>query len=276
MSSAHLDKEDGNIYLQVSPKFLSYGCICQGFVYHLTISLTNKSVNPTAIRLNCIPLSVDEKNRIKCIFEPKKIAPGMSVSIVLEYHAEIVNSNSSFELIITQGIASGVLKLPVNAYVVPVDIFKDVTKSLQLQKRPIYRNGIKPVRAIISTMDGSTILNQSTTIGSGAITENIMSEALMDTEDVEELLDMPFVSNVYWDPIKKKLIVDKDLGKVTVSADYNSIEESIMRTKENWNERMSILEDRGFYTHHSVIQLIQEASSLIEESFPQTIAAKII
>lgn len=276
--AGHLDAaaktEQTKFYLEISPKYLSFGLVCQGFVYHLTLTLTNKGMKPTTIRLNCVPTNpTDEKNKTMIIYEPKKIAPGMSTTIVIELIADY-HLHSSFNFSIAQGLSDEVMLLPVTAFVVPVDIFKNIAKTLQLQKRPIYRNGVQPIRASLTLEDRSTTLSFLGGVTPANNTENLLSEALMDSEDVDDILELPILSNVYWDPHSKILRMDKTLGGVDVNPEY-SIEDTIFNTNKLRDQRMLELEDLGFYTLKTVRKLEenkQEANGSIDEFESSSIA----
>jgi len=259
--------EQTKFYLEIFPKYLSFGLVCQGFVYHLTLTLTNKGMKPTTIRLNCVPTNpADEKNKTRIIYEPKKIAPGMSTTIVIELIADY-HLHSSFDFSIAQGLSDEVMRSPVTAFVVPVDIFKNIAKTLQLQKRPIYRNGVQPIRASLTFEDRSTTLSFLGGATPTNNTENLLSEALMDSEDVDDILELPILSNVYWDPHSKLLRMDKTLGGVDVNAEY-SIDDTIFNTNKMRDQRMIELEDLGYYTLKTVRKLEenkQEVNVSIDE-----------
>ena len=248
---------------QISPDYLSFGCVCQGFKYEMNVNITNKSLRPMHIRLACIPYN-GEKNQLKSNFEPKKVAPGMSINVILEYHADYPTT-SNFEIRVARGINEDTITTNVSAYVVPMDIFKNIAKSLQLQKKSLYRNGIKPV-GITQTivLDEKSVLTRSTsspTQGGAAATASILSEALMDDDDVDEFLDLPMFKNLYWDPRTKQMFLDKTLGQVEVDGKY-TVEDSIRNTQKKWDQKCDELENNGYYTLRTVKKM-QEGKTLL-------------
>jgi hypothetical protein len=186
----------------IFPKRLYFGIISNGFIYRLKFAVKNNSLLPLRIRVVCLPMENDP-NPIRLVTFPEKIAPGMSCELMLELSAELVH-NSHFELRITQDHNKSVFIRQIEANIVTVETFKHVKKSLQLQKRPIYRNNIEvvgPVATVEQLSVHSFTTNQS---------ENI----LMDDDEIEDLLSLPMAKNIYWDPFEKCLRIDPLLGKV--------------------------------------------------------------
>jgi len=239
----------------ITPDYLSFGCVCQGFIYELNMNVTNKSLRPMHIRVSCISYK-GEKNRLKSNFEPKKVAPGMSINIVLEYHADYPTT-SNFEIKVARGINEETITKNVSAYVVPMDIFKNIAKSLQLQKKSLYRNGVKPVGTTNTiVLDEKSILSRSTSSPTQgfAATASILSEALMDEDDIEEFLDLPIFRNIYWDPRIKQMFIDKTLGHVEVDGKL-TVEQSIKLTEDLWDKRCDELESNGYYTLRTITRM---------------------
>ena len=55
---------DAKDLFEINPDYLSFGCVCQGFIYELNMNVTNKSLRPMHIRVSCISYK-GEKNRLK-------------------------------------------------------------------------------------------------------------------------------------------------------------------------------------------------------------------
>ena len=240
--------QEAKDFFEIKPDYLSFGCVCQGFIYELNMSIANKSLRPMHIRVSCISYK-GEKNRLKSNFEPKKVAPGMSINVVLEYHADYPTT-SNFEIRIARGINEETISTNVSAYVVPMDIFKNIAKSLQLQKKRLYRNGVKPVGTTNTILlDEKSIISRSTSSPTQglAATASILSEALMDEDDIEEFLDLPIFRNTYWDPRIKQMFIDEKIGNIEVDGTL-TVEQSIKRNEELWEQRCEELESNGYYT----------------------------
>jgi hypothetical protein len=192
---------DGPI-ITIAPERLFFGVVSSGFYYTLKFTVQNNSLSPIRIRATIHPQD-DEKNLLRIINLPDRIAPGMLITISVELTAQ-ANSISMFELQIVQNLDSSVYTHLVEAHVVSPETFKYVRKSLELQKRPIYRHNVNMVTSIAG-MDTTSLATASTTF----------SEALiMDDEDINDLLMFPMASNVYWDPFDKMLRIDPRLGGV--------------------------------------------------------------
>ena len=254
---------------ELTPNVLTFGCICQGFVYHLPFTLTNTGLRPRRIHVTCYAFESGEKNRLKCLFEAKNIAPGMPIKLVLQLAAHHLTS-CTFQIKVTISDVDEAIVRNVDAQILAVDIFKNFSKSLQLQKKPIYKNGVTPVATTQMPADDKSISSFcGAGMGASAITENVMSEALMDFDDIEDLLDLPKLTSVYWDPKDNVLKVDRQLGEVYVNPDL-SIQEAVKETNRMWDMRLRELEDMGFYTIRSLRKMedgltTHDNSTLLEQ-----------
>jgi hypothetical protein len=226
--------------IKILPDYLSFGCVSQGYAYSLNVTVINKGDKPQALRVT-ISQSDKEPNKLRSHFVPIKIASGTKQVFRIDLLAEFAGT-CSFTLHITQGQNRHTEIKRVSALIVPLDVFKHVAKSLTLQKRPIYRNGVTVVGAL-----GGAEESRSVVTASGA---SVLSEAMMDDADLEELLDLPLVDGVYFDHSTMELRVDEELCKVEVG-DW-TVEESVAQTLQSHRERMDDLEDRGFHTARSV------------------------
>jgi hypothetical protein len=226
--------------IKVLPEHLSFGCVSQGYVYSLVVTVINKGDKPQALRVT-VNQQEKEVNRLRSHFVPIKIAPGTKQHFNIELVAEHAGA-AAFTLCFEQELNRKVETKRVNALVVPLDVFKHVAKSLTLQKRPIYRNGVSVVGAI-----GGPDESRSIVTGSGA---SVLSEAIMDEADLDELLELPLVDGVYYDHHSQTLRTDAALCAVEVG-DW-SVEDSIERTTKVRAARLDQLEDRGCHTLRSV------------------------
>lgn len=240
--------------IEIFPYLMSFGCVCQGFIYNLGLTVVNKGKRPQTIRVTCssdLQEVSEGKNKLRSKYEPKKIAPGMSINITLELVAEY-SARSEFKLYIAQAINDAVVTRVVKAHVVPLEVFKGVSKSLQLRNQPIYRVGVVPVGTIFNPDERSIVSGQvSGLAGLSASAETAITEAIMDEEDIGELLDLPIIKNVYWDPRKKQLILGPLLGKVLVDNNW-TVAQSIEETQKEVEKEFAKLEEEGFYTLRTI------------------------
>jgi hypothetical protein len=227
-------------YCKILPEHLSFGCVAQGYVYRLQVTVVNKCGKPQALKVH-VTTGDNEKNRLKSNFVPQKIAPGTKQSFTIDLAAEN-SGGASFMLHIEQSVNHVTVSRRVSALVVPLDVFKHVAKSLTLQKRPIYRNGVNVIGAIGGADESRSIITAS-----GA---SVLSEAMMDETDVGELLDLPLIDGVYFDHTTMKLCVDEKLLEVVVG-DFDN-DESIRQTMEKRSHRLDQLEDKGYHTLRSI------------------------
>lgn len=233
---------DGDIFIDIQPSHLSYGCVSAGFVYKLQVSVANKGSRPQILKVSVTP-DEGEKNRIKANFVPMKIAPGVKQNFSLDLYAE-ESASTSFTLIVEQSVNRKQVMVPVKALVVPIDVFRHVVKSLTLQKRPIYRNGVTVVGALGSTDDSRSVVTSG-----GA---SVLSEAIMDDADMEEIMDLPLVDGLYYDSHSQTIKFDEKLAAVVVDGEI-TLEESKEKTAQVRNKQLDDLEDRGFHAERSVL-----------------------
>ncbi len=232
----------GDIFIEVQPSHLSFGCVSAGFVYRLQVSVANKGSRPQILKVAVIP-DEDERNRIKTNFVPMKIAPGVKQSFSLDLYAE-ESASTSFTLIVEQSVNRMEVRTPVKALVVPIDVFRHVVKSLTLQKRPIYRNGVSVVGALGATDDSRSIITSG-----GA---SVLSEAIMDDADMEEMMELPLVDGLYYDSHAGVVKFDEKLAAVYVDGEI-SLEESKQKTSQMRNKQLDELEECGYHVPRSVL-----------------------
>lgn len=242
---------DTACWIEVYPEHLSFGCIAAGYVYELKINVVNKGPKPQALRVRCdspasftAALAADAPSRLKVVFVPVKIAPGVRQEFTVQL---IANKSGAiiFDLLITQGINKHTLSYPIKALVVPVEVFKSVAKSLALQKRPIYTNGVSVLGQIGSADDSRSVVTGRA---------SVLSEAMMDEADVDDLLDLPLVPGTYWDAENKMMVADKELSHIFVDCSQ-SLEGSIERTHDLRELRRHAIEDEGNYCLETVLGL---------------------
>jgi hypothetical protein len=219
-----------NESLRVIPDFLTFGCLCQGFVYRLTFTIVNTCVKSQKFKNKIVPIDSNDNNLVDVTFDTQIIAPGLSVNIVIELRAEVAVT-STYELSIFEQINNSCLKKRVVAHIVPKNVFRQIARAERLQKKSIYLEGVRPVGRIPG--DGSVVdddmLSRSTGRSVGVISTTtsqnvfgqasknavIVSETEIDAYDAEDILDMPLLPNLYWDPVDKLLKIDEELSMVS-------------------------------------------------------------
>lgn len=213
------------------PDFLSFGCVSQGFILQLPVTLVNKSVQPQIFKIKCvteeiflssaknngstkygelvnIPSTSSSEfcvnNTISINFIPTKVAPGMSTTFTIHLCAESPG-NVNYVLQISQSKEPEIVYKPIRALIVTTDVFRSLRKSLLLQNKNPYVNGVAVVKALPSLMQD----DRSVQTG-----PSVYSEVLLEDEDIDDVADMPIIGNIVWDPDEKCLKVDAELGKV--------------------------------------------------------------
>lgn len=246
---------------------LSFGCVSLGFVYHLSMSLTNaqnfpqrfkfiisedltgdKSINNEISNVDSIYLtsgvdqrgdevSVKPNNAIRVISITNLIAPGMKTDFIIELTAA-VERYSKYTLKILQSDTPDILEYSVRAFVVPPDVYRSFRRTNQVYGKSMAVDGVSVVRNIGAFDDNRSVLSSASSIN---------SYAFVDEEDIEELMDYPILSTTYWDPVAKELKIDNKLTQVYIDPG-TSVEGCLQRTRELRKERYRELEDMGYYT----------------------------
>lgn len=235
--------------VMLSPSPLGLGCVSVGFAYSLKVCLTNVGTILERFKITMdIDAQIDTENKMKCIYKPQSLAPGMQMIIKVIFHAK-ENNHASFPITITRGSDKSIETHYITALVVPPDNFKKITRNLKFKNKDIYAEGVECIGAIS--------LTQSSFIGEGA--PSMYSENLISDDEFEDLQQIPFVRNVYYNPYTKHLVQDDILSKVT-TGDGWTVEESQQKSKEIWSSRLLELETKGMVTERTVGQLLKERS----------------
>ncbi|KAJ1415350.1 hypothetical protein B484DRAFT_160769 [Ochromonadaceae sp. CCMP2298] len=188
----------------ICPQRINFGVIATGFIYQLRFSVQNNSISPMRMRVSVTPLD-DEVNAIKLVFPPEIVAPGLAAALILEVEAEYPSS-ARYLITVAQNHSAAVYTREAEANIVSTETFKHVKKSLSLQKRPIHQPNV--------TVIGNLPLCDS--FPEASLSAATSSElALMDEEEIDDLLFLPMAPNTYWDPFDKCLRVDPQLGQVS-------------------------------------------------------------
>jgi len=232
---------DDKPYVDVFPEHLSFGCVAAGYVYSLKVSLVNKGPKPQAFRIRCSHDEHRDESSLRVKFVPCKLAPGVRQDFSLELIAHSSGA-INFELFVTQGLNKLTLPYTAKALVVPLEVFKHVAKSLTLQKRPIYTNGVVVLGQIGSADDSRSVVTGRA---------SVLSEAMMDDGDMDELRDLPLVEGTFWDAVNKRIVCDAELCRIQVDSSL-SVQESISRTLELRERRTHAIEDEGNYCQSTV------------------------
>jgi hypothetical protein len=209
--------------IALKPDPLTFGTVCEGFVYRIRVLLSNHG--PAMDRFRVVTSADNEcdPNTITCDYKIKNVAPGVGTYFTLELRA-VESFQSTYALLITRGSTKQTETLTINAQVIPKDIFKRIARSLMIRNKGIYSQGVVCAGAIVGEGGGPSVT-------SGAPT--IYSEALIDDDELDELVELPILQQNYWDPYKKQLCVDEDLCRVITDPTW-STEKSMSETEKFW------------------------------------------
>jgi len=244
-SSMNLSVPGAEDLATIHPHRIDFGVIPVGFLYQLKFSIQNNANSPMRMRLTVIPLD-NEPNSIRLVALPEIVAPGLSTPLVLELTAEWPSS-ARYLITVSQNHSNTVYRKEVEANVVSSETFKHVKKSLTLQKRPLYHTNVSVVGNI-------PVFEQPMEMSYSLSAATSSELALMDDDDIEDLMLLPMVPNTYWDPFDKVLRLDPVMGRVHVD-EKDEIEDTRRKTNEEREARLQELEDQGFFTVNSIERL---------------------
>lgn len=241
----------------------SFGCVSAGFVYRIRLYLSNLGQELDRYRLSVSTNNDDDPNIVTCDYKLTRLAPGVGVYFNLDLRAVECHQTSYTIVINKESTKISETKI-VSALVIPRDVFKKVAKSLMLRNRGIYATGVKCIGQLSGDWSCPSIV-------SGAPT--IYSEALIDDEELDELVDIPIPPQAYWNPFTRELLIDEQLCQVRTSPNWN-VEKSVEETVLAWEERMAELEAQGMLTSRCLERFINERlnrSALNSASSPDNI-----
>lgn len=274
--------------IHVFPQVLSFGCLGQGLCYKLPVTLVNKSDSPQIFKVRVVSeeqyqTEQDEKasdrlaatahssssssyyrskfnesqktelNRIKVQYQGPKLASGMSSTFNIEFYADFP-MHSHFIMTVHQSVETDVIVRPIRAFVVNLDVFKCIRRTLVVQGLPVLRNGVT-LESLINQDEGASVMTGP----------SVYSELLMDDDDVDELCDIPLTGSVCWDPDNKCLKVVPELLQVKVDSKRNMTE--LIENVEAMREKCyAELENNGLYTLRIANRYVESKSNFIAGS----------
>lgn len=254
-SLTNFDENGVDNVISIIPANIFFGVISNGFIYRCSFKVKNHLLVPIKTKITITPVDENEKNSLKLLQMPEKIAPGMSFTMKLELTADHVTT-SYFTINIAQNHNDKVVTRVASANIVSIDTFKHVKKSLQLNNRPVYR---KNVEAVGNTPDFEA--NATSSMLNSIVSSNT-SLMMMDNDEMEDMMDYPIASNLYWDPFAKCMRIDPEAGKMYVST---NLKKALKKTKKKNQIRLKELEEQGFFTINTLASVggIQSASASI-------------
>ena len=123
--------EEAVFKLQITPAQPSFGVLCQGFVYGLTVTVFNSGNKPERLRVFCTPAE-GSLNQMTCTYEPVRLAPGMSTNINMKLEARHLTVSLA-TLRVVQASTQVSESWTIKATTVPIEVYQNVTKSLKMQ-----------------------------------------------------------------------------------------------------------------------------------------------
>lgn len=145
-----------NHTLQLFPDQPTFGLLCVGFQYRMTITVFNGGTQPERMKVSC-HVPPKDQNRITCTYNPIRLAPGMSSTVLLKIKADEVGVPSC-ELRIVQGSKGLNFNRLIKGYIIPIPIYKSVTRTLKFENRPIYPECVRAIGQILPETGSSSLV----------------------------------------------------------------------------------------------------------------------
>lgn len=219
MESHHLgDTVHSETGLHVSPDPVMFGTICHGYVYTMNVKLQNHTRNSVRVKAEISPLRLeDEKNEASLSYVPIQIAPGISTTMSIRINCNY-SGTCKYKFSVYYGLHEKFeLHRTIVAYVLPLDLFKNMTKQLAVHNKKILLDNVSSLSRVPG---GSQFFSGTRSPGqleaSAATASTIYTTELLDHDDIDELSDIPLMPYTYWDLTKGRMFLDRKLLEVSV------------------------------------------------------------
>jgi hypothetical protein len=244
--------------LSFSPGTLDFGCIAAGYIYTLDANIVNSTPVTQRVKLSLNDqLMATSSNKINLICRPVQFASGMSLPIKIELTAAQPSSSNRYQITATSDHGV-VITSYITAFVLPMETFKYFAKSVSLRKKgaSILKPGVTVVGPIVGKSAKGVFDRSFLSMAGLALTpgKSVFREALMDEEDVDDLLELPIAFNMYWDPKKKQLVMDQHLSQHFIDG-TKSLDQCQAQCEELRNKRLAALERDGAYGAKTIEKL---------------------
>lgn len=243
-----IEKKSTNtlVFLPDPPKF---GVVCQGFKWQLTCKIGNAGLIPERMKVTCQEKSGGNlvHNKVHCSYQPVRLAAGMKTDVVLTIHALSLGVTEC-ELRVYEVSSKTELVRTIQASVVTPKLYKALRLELISRGKNIVSPGVKGIGQELSSKE-------------------FLQDSKMSDEERDEVIHMPYVDGVYYNPWEKQLLTDQKLLDVVVDPN-KSQQECIDIVDQNRKSRFVELESQGFYTTHAVA-LSKTSEALNEDEIEQ-------
>jgi hypothetical protein len=222
MESQHReDTAHAETGLHVSPDPVTFGTICHGYVYTMDVKLQNHTRGSVRVKAEIAPLRLeDEKNEAILSYVPIQIAPGMSTTISIRIHCNY-SGTCKYKFSVYYGLHEKFeLHRTIVAYVVPIELFKNLTKQLAVHNKKVLLNNVSSLSRVpggSQFFSGTRSPGQLEASAATAGSSTIYTAELLDHDDIDELGELPMMPYTYWDLSKGRMFLDKKLLDVRPS-----------------------------------------------------------
>ena len=241
--------------IAIVPSTLDFGVVAAGYVYTLDATIVNASDCVQRVKLSLSDGITSSFNTVNLICQPVQFAPGMSLPCKIELTAEQPSSSNRYQIKVTSDHGL-VISSYITAFVLPMETFKYFAKSLKLRKHGILKTGVNCVGPIVGRSPKGVFDRSFFSLAGTALTpgKSVFREALMDEDDIDDLLSLPIAFNMYYDPKKKCLVHDRELGKIVIDG-TKSVKECLVMSEELRSGRAATLEKSGAYAKRTIEKL---------------------
>lgn len=195
--------------VHIKPSPATFGTLCQGYVYALKIKIQNHTNQSIRLKAECLPLD-EQCNDVSISYLPIQLAPGMETSLTINTVAIAVSTHKYRFRVVYGYYEKHSLEELITAYVLPVPLYKNVSRQMHLNGKKIMLENVSSLHRIngFSFTDSIPFSPNET--------HTVDSQELLDTEEMDEMIDLPLIPCCYWDHKKQRLVLDEELNAVRV------------------------------------------------------------
>lgn len=249
--------------LHVTPDPISFGCLCHGYIYSMNLRLHNHTQTSVRIRAEISPCRLeDDRNEVTLSFVPIQIAPGMSTTMGIRINCNY-SGTFKYNFTVHYGLyQKSTLNKRIVAYVLPLELFKNTSKQLAVNKKKILQDNVKTVARVFggsqmfSGKGSPTDTIRLDTGSANTASTTIYTAELLDNDDIDELADIPMMPYCQYDHGKGLLSLDSKLLEVVIDSKAD-LKTSKKNTREKRETRLKEIEDAGRYTKRGIENIVE-------------------
>jgi len=118
-----------NFGVNITPNPTSFGSLCQGFTYTMSIKISIHTDKSIRLKATCISMKDNEPNEVTCSYLPMQVAPGISVPMTFTIKA-LNTGTCKYRYILHYGMyEKASISTMITAYVLPLEVYRNINKK---------------------------------------------------------------------------------------------------------------------------------------------------